>query len=44
MKNYQRCLCGAVKMNPTGTHEDVRLIPGLAQWVKDLAGIAVTVV
>ena len=22
-------------MNPTGVHEDVALIPGLAQWVKD---------
>ena len=24
-------------MNPTSTHENARLIPGLVQWVKDLA-------
>ena len=24
-------------MNPISIHEDVSLIPGLAQWVKDLA-------
>ena len=29
--------CGAVEMNPSSIHEYVGLIPGLAQWVKDLA-------
>ena len=28
--------CGAVEMNPTRKYEVVGLIPGLAQWVKDL--------
>ena len=27
---------GAVERNPTSTHEDMGLIPGLTQWVKDL--------
>ena len=27
---------GAAEMNPTRNHEIVGLIPGLAQWVKDL--------
>ena len=29
--------CGAVETNPTGNHEVVGSIPGLACWVKDLA-------
>jgi len=26
-----------VVMNPTGNKEDMGLVPGLAQWAKDLA-------
>ena len=29
--------CGAVEMNPTSIHEDTGPIPGLIQWIKDLA-------
>ena len=29
--------CGTAEMNPTRIHEEVGLIPGLTQWVKDLA-------
>ena len=30
---------GSVETNPTRNHEVASLIPGLAQWAKDLAGI-----
>ena len=29
--------CGTVETNPTRNHEVVGSIPGLAQWVNDLA-------
>ena len=29
--------CGAAEMNPTSIHEDVGSVPGLHQWVRDLA-------
>ena len=34
---YSSSQRGAVEMNPTRNHEVVGSIPGLVQWVKDLA-------
>ena len=36
-KDTQNFCCGAAEMNPTSSHEDVGSIPGLTQWVGDLA-------
>ena len=33
--NLQEFGCGSVVTNPTGTHEHLGLIPGLAPWFKD---------
>ena len=32
-----RSCCGEAEMNTTSMHEDVGSIPGLHQWVRDLA-------
>ena len=32
--------CGTAETNPTSNHEVAGLIPSLAQWVKDSAGVA----
>ena len=36
-KGVQSSRHGAVETNPTRNHEVADLIPGLSQWVKDLA-------
>ena len=35
-RHYWSSHHGSVEMNLTSIHEDAVLIPGLAQWVKDL--------
>ena len=37
MLKYWSSHSGAVEVNPTSIHKDVGSIPGLAQWVKNLA-------
>ena len=37
IKNFRSSPCGSAVTNPTSIHEDSGLIPGLLQWVKDLA-------
>ena len=33
-KNWGSSHCGSAVTNPTSVHEDMGLIPGLAQWIK----------
>ena len=37
MKSLGSSCCGTVETNPTSNYEILGSIPGLAQWVKDLA-------
>ena len=35
--SFRSSHCGSAIMNPTSIQEDAGLIPGSAEWVKDLA-------
>ena len=37
MLEFWSSRCGLAVTNPTGIHEDMGLVPGLPQWVKDPA-------
>ena len=37
LTNFRSSHCGSVVTNPTSVHEDSGSIPGLTQWVKNLA-------
>ena len=41
MEKYQEgsSHCGSAVTNPVSIHEDLGLIPGLTQWVKDLVSL-----